>query len=168
MVRSPIHNLKSKAMFEDDKKHRCRKGQCNAPLPEVYCERVMIHRREIPAFIQFIDALGDALLSYRILHPQEELGDRAYTPTWIVIWVNPRKHHSPEFLVSAGANIACGSFTLEEELQFAKDRDDSFYLQRCRELNCPQCRKNYLQYARRAMTHQQYVDSFAASAGIEV
>ncbi|MEO5641833.1 MAG: hypothetical protein ABIQ40_19040 [Bacteroidia bacterium] len=156
--------------LEDYRKFKCNTGKCKAKLPEVYCERVMIMRREIPRFIELIDKIGDALLSYHILHPErgEKDNDPAMDKTWIFIWVDPRKHHDPEYLVKAGSNIACNSFTLEEEVAFTKENGyrDEMYRQTCREMNCPVCIKNHLSQTARVMTHEQYIKGLAASAGI--
>ncbi len=156
--------------LKDYRKFKCSTGKCKAELPEVYCERVMIMRREIPRFIEFIDKLGDALLSYHILQPDRDKTNEypEMDKTWIFIWVDPRKHHDPEFLVKAGSNVACGSFTVEEEVAFTNENGyrDQNYRQTCRELNCPVCVKNHLSRPQRTMTHEQYIKGLAASAGI--
>lgn len=155
----------------DLRKFKCRSGVCKAPLPQVYCQRVVIQRREIPRFVELLDALGDdALLSYHVLPPQEsDSSQRGFDSTWIFIWVDPRKHHSPELLVKAGANIACGVYTLGEELEYLANRNiDEDYLNTCRELNCPVCSKNHKGNFTWVMTGQQYFERFIKNTDCQI
>ncbi|MEO5642039.1 MAG: hypothetical protein ABIQ40_08530 [Bacteroidia bacterium] len=155
--------------LKDYRKFKCNTGECNAKLPEVYCERLMIMRREIPRFIEVIDKIGDALLSYHILHPERDKEDKdpAMDKTYVFIWVDPRKHHDPEYLVKAGSNIACGSFTLEEEIEYINtEHSDELYLKRCRELNCPVCERNYRDKSKSVMNYITYNASLFIRRGI--
>jgi hypothetical protein len=154
----------------DLRKFKCAAGPCHAPLPEVYCERIMIQRREIPPFIELLNALGDdTVLSYHILPPRQE--DNSENPgmdrTWVFIWVDPRKHHDPQFLVQAASNIACKGFTVEQELDYLNDKNrNEWFGQTCREVNCPVCVSNYPQERGHAMTHYQYMKALATAVGI--
>jgi hypothetical protein len=152
----------------DFRKFRCAKNKCEAQLPEVFCKKVMIKRREIPHFSKLLDALGDAVLSYHILPPSSENDGEIseFDPTWIFIWVDPSKYYDPDDLVLGAGQIAAGMFTLEQKVEYLMhDRDNSLFLAQCRETNCPVCSKNHTANDRWAMTKKRYHDSLASVVG---
>jgi len=151
----------------NERKFRCNKGECTAELPEVFCDRVRIVRREIPHFVVLMDMLGDALIAYHILPPESEDGKTcdAFDGALVFIWVNPEKHITPDYLVQAAANVACGSFTMNEEKEFIRTYDKTLFLKWSREVNCPVCAKNHVDGYMRAMSYDEYITRLKAIAG---
>ncbi|MEO5644998.1 MAG: hypothetical protein ABIQ40_10925 [Bacteroidia bacterium] len=149
-------------MNYDFRKYRCNKSKCIAELPEVYCSRVAIKRRELPHFIMLLSALKDPILSYHVLaFERQDDREPEFDTTWIFIWVNPEKHFYPDVLVSGGANLACNYYTIQQEIEFFAERKNTEHDNIYREHNCPVCSKNWPQGNSWVMTLKQYNDSLA-------
>src|SRR5574337_1894893 len=92
----------------DFRKYKCREGKCKAELPDIYCEKLPILRRDIPLFIRLMDELDNPVLFYLIIPPRQKSGQEYDTDVGaIYIWINLRKHkYDPNDLVHGAGNIA--------------------------------------------------------------
>lgn len=119
----------------------CRKGPCTAELPEIYCEKLMILRREIPHFIDLMEALDNPLMFYLISPPKRVEDDPAFDRGSIYIFLEPGKHkYDPYSLVQGALHMASGYTTLQDQIAYFKNEiDTSRLVEKFREANCPVC-----------------------------